>query len=109
MQERKLPNMGKRLENKVKELGKTRSAFAQQMGVPLSTFYNSIQTNVSLSILWKASIAANHNFFAELGEEISVDHETKREAKQKAEIETLKQENERLKTKIEMFETIIKR
>ena len=109
MQENKFPNVGKRIEKIIKEQGKTRSAFAKKMGVALSTFYNSLEANVSLWILWKASIAANHNFFAELGDDLAIDYETKREAKQKTEIEALKCENEQLKMKIEMFEAIVKR
>jgi hypothetical protein len=52
-------------------------------------------------------LALNHNFLAELGEKLPVDHITNREAGQRQQIDELQKELEKLKFELSIYKNIV--
>lgn len=94
------PHNGKFLQNYIKKNGVNRAEMARKMNVSNSTVYQYAESpTLQLNVLWKASLALNHNFVAELGELLPIAHNSKREAQLEKKIKELEIELE-IKTSI---------
>lgn len=94
------PHNGKLLQNYIKKNGVNRAAMARKMNVSNTTVYQYAESSsLQLSVLWKASLALNHNFVAELGELLPVEYNNKHEAELENKIKALEMELE-IKTSI---------
>ena len=94
------PHNGKFLQDYIKKNGVNRAEMARKMNVSNSTVYQYAESpTLQLSVLWKASLALNHNFVAELGDLLPVAHDSKREAQLEKRIKELEIELE-IKTSI---------
>jgi len=94
------PHNGKFLQNYIKKNGVNRAEMARKMNVSNSTVYQYAESpTLQLNVLWKASLALNHNFVAELGELLPIAHNSKREADLEKRIKELEIELE-IKTSI---------
>ena len=81
---------------------------ARQMGVSGSSVFQYFESqSLQLGILWKASLALNHNFVAELGEKLSVDYVTAREAALQNQVESLETELEKVKFELSIYKNIV--
>jgi len=101
------PHNGKFLQDYIKKNGVNRAEMARKMNVSNSTVYQYAESpTLQLSVLWKASLALNHNFLAELGELLPVEHSTKREAELEKRIKELEIE---LEIKTSIYEKQIER
>jgi len=81
---------------------------ARQMGVSGSSVFQYFESqSLQLGILWKASLALNHNFVAELGEKLSIDYVTAREAALQNQVATLETELEKLKFELSIYKNIV--
>jgi len=60
-----------------------------------------------MNILWKASLALNHNFVAELGDLLPVEHRSKHETELENKIITLETELEKLKFELSIYKNIV--
>ena len=94
------PHNGKFLQDYIKKNGVNRAGMARKMNVSNSTVYQYAESpTLQLGVLWKASLALNHNFVAELGELLPVAYSSKREAELEKRIKELEIELE-IKTSI---------
>jgi uncharacterized protein YlxW (UPF0749 family) len=105
-----MPHNGELLARYLGEYRGMKSALAKNMEASPSEL-NAFLKHASLqtSVWWRVSQALKHNFFAELGELSGLPYETKIEAQLREELARLQQENEQLKTKIEVYETVLKK
>ena len=102
------PHNGKLLQNYIKKNGVNRAAMARKMNVSNTTVYQYAESSsLQLSVLWKASLALNHNFVAELGELLPVEYITNREAEQRQQIDELQKELEKLKFELSIYKNIV--
>jgi hypothetical protein len=105
-----MPHNGGLLAKYITEQHTVKAALAREMGVTpsgINTYLirNSLQTG----IWWRASLALQHNFIAELGEILPVDYETKAEAKLREELAQLQKEVDELRLKLSVYESIMKK
>lgn len=99
------PHNGKFLQSYIKMNGVNRAELARKLNVSNTTVYQYAESSsLQLSVLWKASLALNHNFVAELGELLPIEHSSKREAELETKIKTLELE---LEIKTSIYEKLI--
>ncbi len=105
-----MPHNGSLLEKYIVEQHTIKAALARKMGVtqPSINVYFRRHT-LQTGIWWRASLALQHNFIAELGEILPVDYETKTEAKLREELAQLQKEMSELKLKLSVYESIMKK
>ncbi|MCE5332308.1 MAG: hypothetical protein LLF95_09225 [Bacteroidales bacterium] len=102
------PHNGKLMHDYIAKYGVNRAELARKMNVSTTSVYQYAGSpSLQLSILWKASLALNHNFLAELGEKLPVDYITNREAEQKQQIDELQKELEKLKFELSIYKNIV--
>ena len=103
------PHAGRIVEKYLREHVSNRSQFARQMDVMPSTINQYfLSDSLQMGILWKLSLATNHNFILEIGSALPIDYPTpgvlslqqQLEAKQQ-EIETMKTEMAALQKQVE--------
>jgi len=109
------PHNGKLLSNFILKNKINRAELARQMDISTTSVYKYAQSySLQLGILWKASLALNHNFIAELGALLAVDYITPHEevlqnelkAKQ-IEIEVLQKQIEHLSIENSVYKSIV--
>lgn len=101
------PHNGKFLQNYIKKNGVNRAGMARKMNVSNTTVYQYAESSsLQLSVLWKASLALNHNFVAELGELLPIEYSSKREAELENKIKELTAE---LEIKTSIYEKLIEK
>jgi transcriptional regulator with XRE-family HTH domain len=111
-----MPHNGNLLAKYIPEHYGSKSELARKMGVTLPGV-NDYCRNSSLqtSVWWRASQALQHNFLAELADDLGIDYDSKavlalREELTRAqqEINRLQQENGDLKIKVSVYESLQK-
>lgn len=95
-----MPHNGKVLTNYVLNNRINRAELARKLNKSNTSVYQYAESpSLQMNILWKASLALNHNFIAELGELLPVEYSTKRETELENKIKAMETELE-MKTSI---------
>ena len=103
-----MPHNGKFLTDYVLKNDINRAALARKMNVSNTSVYQYAGSpSLQMSILWKASIALNHNFVAELGELLPVKHKTGNEIQLEEEIKALEAQLEKLNLELSVYKDVI--
>lgn len=103
-----MPHNGKFLTDYVLKNDINRAALARKMNVSNTSVYQyAVSPSLQMSILWKASIALNHNFVAELGELLPVEHKTGNEIQLEEEIKALEAQLEKLNLELSVYKDVI--
>ena len=103
-----MPHNGKFLTDYVLKNDINRAALARKMNVSNTSVYQyAVSPSLQMSILWKASIALNHNFVAELGELLPVKHKTGNEIQLEEEIKALEARIEKLNLELSVYKDVI--
>ena len=103
-----MPHNGKFLTDYVLKNDINRAALARKMNVSNTSVYQYAGSpSLQMSILWKASIALNHNFVAELGELLPVKHKTGNEIQLEEEIKALEARMEKLNLELSVYKDVI--
>jgi len=96
------PHNGKLLSDYIFKNKVNRAELARQMDISNTSVYKYAQSySLQLGILWKASLALNHNFVAELGALLAVDFLTPHEEILQNELKAKQNEIELLQKQIE--------
>lgn len=103
-----MPHNGKLLTNYLLNNQIVRAKLARKLNISNTSVYQYAESSsLQMHILWKASIALNHNFIAEVGEKLPVDYITTREKELQEQVETLQKELERLNIELEVYKNIV--
>ncbi len=103
-----MPHNGKLLTDYLLKNDINRAALARKMNVSNTSVYQyAVSPSLQMSILWKASIALNHNFVAELGELLPVEHKTGNEIQLEEEIKALEAQLEKLNLELSVYKDVI--
>ena len=103
-----MPHNGKFLTDYVLKNDINRAALARKMNVSNTSVYQyAVSPSLQMSILWKASIALNHNFVAELGELLPVEHISGKEIQLEEKIKALEAQLEKLNLELSVYKDVI--
>ena len=103
-----MPHNGKLLTDYLLKNDINRAGLARKMNVSNTSVYQYAGCpSLQMSILWKASIALNHNFVAELGELLPVKHKTGNEIQLEEEIKALEAQLEKLNLELSVYKDVI--
>ena len=103
-----MPHNGKLLTDYLLKNDINRAGLARKMNVSNTSVYQyAVSPSLQMSILWKASIALNHNFVAELGELLPVKHKTGNEIQLEEEIKALEARIEKLNLELSVYKDVI--
>ncbi len=103
-----MPHNGKLLTDYLLKNDINRAGLARKMNVSNTSVYQYAGSpSLQMSILWKASIALNHNFVAELGELLPVKHKTGNEIQLEEEIKALEAQLEKLNLELSVYKDVI--
>ena len=103
-----MPHNGKLLTDYLLKNDINRAGLARKMNVSNTSVYQyAVSPSLQMSILWKASIALNHNFVAELGELLPVEHKTGNEIQLEEEIKALEAQLEKLNLELSVYKDVI--
>ena len=103
-----MPHNGKLLTDYLLKNDINRAGLARKMNVSNTSVYQYAGSpSLQMSILWKASIAHNHNFVAELGELLPVKHKTGNEIQLEEEIKALEAQLEKLNLELSVYKDVI--
>ena len=103
-----MPHNGKLLTDYLLKNDINRAGLARKMYVSNTSVYQYAGSpSLQMSILWKASIALNHNFVAELGELLPVKHKTGNEIQLEEEIKALEARIEKLNLELSVYKDVI--
>ena len=103
-----MPHNGKFLTDYLLKNDINRAGLARKMNVSNTSVYQYAGSpSLQMSILWKASIALNHNFVAELGELLPVKHKTGNEIQLEEEIKALEAQLEKLNLELSVYKDVI--
>ena len=103
-----MPHNGKLLTDYLLKNDINRAGLARKMNVSNTSVYQYAGSpSLQMSILWKASIALNHNFVAELGELLPVKHKTGSEIQLEEEIKALEAQLEKLNLELSVYKDVI--
>ena len=103
-----MPHNGKLLTDYLLKNDINRAGLARKMNVSNTSVYQYAGSpSLQMSILWKASIALNHNFVAELGELLPVKHKTGNEIQLEEEIKALEARIEKLNLELSVDKDVI--
>jgi len=106
--ENNMPHNGKLLTDYLLKNDINRAGLARKMNVSNTSVYQYAGSpSLQMSILWKASIALNHNFVAELGELLPVKHKTGNEIQLEEEIKALEARMEKLNLELSVYKDVI--
>ena len=102
------PHNGRLLTDYIFDNRLNRAVLARQMNVSNASVYQYAGSrSLQLSILWRASVALNHNFVAELGALLPVEFIAPREKELQERFEELQKEHEKLKIELSVYKTIV--
>ncbi len=100
--EKAMPHNGKLFEHYVLSNNINRAEVARRMHMTNTSVYKYAESpSLQMGILWKASLALNHNFVAELGAALPVDYVTPKELELQNQIKALQEQMAGLQKKIE--------
>ena len=103
-----MPHNGKFLTDYILKNDINRAALARKMNVSNTSVYQyAVSPSLQMSILWKASIALNHNFVAELGELLPVEHKSGKEIQLEEKIKALEAQLEKLNLELSVYKDVI--
>ena len=103
-----MPHNNKLLTDYLLKNDINRAGLARKMNVSNTSVYQYAGSpSLQMSILWKASIALNHNFVAELGELLPVKHKTGNEIQLEEEIKALEARIEKLNLELSVYKDVI--
>lgn len=98
----KLPHNGAIVQKYMTEHKVNRAALGRKINSAGSTILKYFESpSLQTGIFWKLSIALQHNFLAELAEQLPVDYTTAKEVRLRQEIETFKEKIALLEKEIE--------
>ena len=103
-----MPHNGKLLTDYLLKNDINRAGLARKMNVSNTSVYQYAGSpSLQMSILWKASIALNHNFVAELGELLPVKHKSGNEIQLEEKIKALEAQIEKLNLELSVYKDVI--
>jgi len=103
-----MPHNGNLLSNYVQKNKINRAELARKMNRSNTSIYQYAESpSLQMNILWNVSLALNHNFVADLGELLPVEHISKREAELENKINTMETELEKLKFELSIYKNIV--
>lgn len=103
-----MPHNGKLLTDYLLKNDINRAGLARKMNVSNTSVYQYAGSpSLQMSILWKASIALNHNFVAELGELLPVKHKSGNEIQLEEKIKALEAQLEKLNLELSVYKDVI--
>ena len=102
------PHNGELLQNYFIKHKVNKAQLARRLGVaPTSITKYPESKSLQLGILWKVSQALNHNFVAELGEQLQVEYHTARELALEKELSELKKQLEKMEIELSVYKNIV--
>lgn len=102
------PNIGKVLADYLKKHSINRSKLSKQLSVPAPSVARYMEKEtLQFKTIWNISIALNHNFIAEMGEKLPIEHITARETALQNQVETLQKELEKLNIELSVYKNIV--
>lgn len=110
-----MPHNGTLLRRFIKENNLTYIEVAKHIGVAPQTIpYYVGRNTLQAQVLWRASIAFEHNFFSDLCNKLPIPDinenvPTEREIKLQEQLDRLEKENERLRIELSVYEKILKK
>jgi len=103
-----MPHNGKLLTDYVLNNRINRAELARKLNKSNTSVYQYAESpSLQMNILWKASLALDHNFVAELGDLLPVAHRSKHETELENKIITLETELEKLKFELSIYKNIV--
>lgn len=103
------PHFGTLFIDYIKKNRVNRAALARTIGIAKGGMNNyPKRASVQMGIIWKLSIALQHNFLAQIAEQMPIDFETKKEVALKDEIVGLKEQIRNLEIELEVYKRITK-
>ena len=110
-----MPHNGKLLADFIQNNKINRAELARQLNKANTSVYQYAESpSLQMHVLWKVSLALNHNFVAELGASLPVDYVTPKEQELQDQIEVLqeqieglKKENEHQQIEIGVYKSIV--
>lgn len=103
-----LKHVGKRLANYLSDNHYTKAALARKLNVSHSTVAQYTESAaLSTGILWNISQVLNYNFLAELGEEVDIPYNYKKETDLQNQITLLQSELEKCKAELAIYQKIV--
>lgn len=97
-----MPHNGKLLANYILDNRINRAALARKLNKSNTSVYQYAESpSLQMHVLWKVSLALNHNFVAELGASLPVEYVTPKELELQNQIKALQEQIEGLKKEIE--------
>lgn len=103
-----LAHVGKRLASYLSDNRYTKASLARKLNVSHSTVAQYTESAaLSIGILWNISQALNHNFIAELGEELDIPYSSGKEADLKNQITLLQMELEKCRAELAIYQKIV--
>ena len=102
------PHNGELLKKYFRDHKLNRAEVARQIGAtPTSVVHYFDSHSLQLGILWKISQALNHNFVAELGEQLMVDYSTAREIELENQLAELRKQYEKMEIELSVYKNIV--
>lgn len=100
--EKAMPHNGKLLANYIQNNRINRAELARKLNKSNTSVYQYAESpSLQMHVLWKVSLALNHNFVAELGASLPVDYITPKELELQNQIKALQEQIEGLQKEIE--------
>jgi len=102
------PNIGRVLADYFKKQSINRAKLSRQLSVPSPSIVRYMEKEtLQFKTIWNISVALNHNFIAEMGEKLPINHITVREAALQNQVETLQKELEKLNIELSVYKNIM--
>lgn len=103
------PHIGQYLRQYFTKNGVNRAAVARELGVAdTSTTRYLVQESLQFGILWKISVAINHNLLADLASRLPIAFATPREIALEAELKAVQEELNALKLENKIYKDLLK-
>jgi len=97
-----MPHNGKLLANYIQNNKINRAELARKLNKSNTSVYQYAESpSLQMHVLWKVSLALNHNFVAELGASLPVDYITPKEQELQNQIKALQEQIKGLQKEIE--------
>ena len=101
------PSIGQILGDFAQQNHINKAGLGRKIGVSSSVILGYFKKkSLQMGIIWNLSIALNHNFLAQIAEQMPIDFETKNEVVLKEEVANLKEQIEKLEIEMEVYKRI---
>lgn len=103
-----IPHAGSLLQNYIFKNAVNRSELARRMNLSATSVYKYAESpSLQMGILWKASLALNHNFIAELGAMMPVEYKSDREKELEQKLAALQQQFDQQQLELSIYKKIV--